>query len=220
MNRGNQRIQQMTILAMLAALAYIVMVVGRIPVVLFLKYDPKDVVIAISGLLYGPLSAMSVSLVVSLVEMLTVSDTGFIGMVMNFLSSATFSCTAALLYCRRRTLKNAVIGLVAGCLLTTAVMILWNYLITPLYMGYPREAVAAMLVPYFLPFNLLKYGLNAAITLLLYKPLVTGLRRAHLLPESTGGQARGGRINLAVTLGAALALVTLVLLGLVFMGIL
>lgn len=77
-----------------------------------------------------------------------------------------------------------------------------------------------MLVPYFLPFNLLKYGLNAAITLLLYKPLVTGLRRAHLLPESTGGQARGGRINLAVTLGAALALVTLVLLGLVFMGIL
>lgn len=91
MNRGNQRIQQMTILAMLAALAYIVMVVGRIPVVLFLKYDPKDVVIAISGLLYGPLSAMSVSLVVSLVEMLTVSDTGFIGMVMNFLSSATFS---------------------------------------------------------------------------------------------------------------------------------
>ena len=30
---------------MLAAIAYVVVVVGRIPVVLFLKYDPKDIII-------------------------------------------------------------------------------------------------------------------------------------------------------------------------------
>ena len=28
----------------------------------------------------------------------------------------------------------------------TIIMLLWNYLITPLYMGYPREAVVEMLL--------------------------------------------------------------------------
>ena len=47
-----------------------------------------------------------------------------------------------------------------------------------------RADVAAMLVPVFLPFNLLKGCLNATITVLLYKPVVQGLRHAHLLPPS------------------------------------
>lgn len=49
---------------------------------------------------------------------------------------------------------------------------------TPLYMGYPREAVVELLLPAFLPFNLLKGGLNASITFLLYKPIVTALRKS------------------------------------------
>ena len=42
-------------------------------------------------------------------------------------------------------------------------------------MGYPREAVAELLIPVFLPFNLLKGGLNTGITLVLYKPVVSTL---------------------------------------------
>lgn len=61
------------------------------------------------------------------------------------------------------------------------VMLFWNYLITPIYMGYPREAVVELLIPVFLPFNLIKGGLNAAITMILYKPIVKALRRAHLI---------------------------------------
>lgn len=57
------------------------------------------------------------------------------------------------------------------------VMMLWNYLIAPIYMGYPREAVAELLIPVFLPFNLLKSGLNAGFTFLLYKPITTALRK-------------------------------------------
>jgi riboflavin transporter FmnP len=59
-------------------------------------------------------------------------------------------------------------------------MILWNYLITPMYMGVPREAVVEMLVPVFLPFNLIKGGANAALTLLLYKPVIYALKRMKL----------------------------------------
>ena len=84
----------LVILAMLCAMAFILTAVGRIPVVLFLKYDPKDIVIAIGGFLFGPLAALSVSVVTSIVEMLTLSDTGVIGLVMNILSSASFACVA------------------------------------------------------------------------------------------------------------------------------
>ena len=52
-----------------------------------------------------------------------------------------------------------------------------EYFITPIYMGYPKEAVARLLLPVFLPFNLLKGGLNAAFTFLLYKPIVQALRK-------------------------------------------
>ena len=44
-------------------------------------------------------------------------------------------------------------------------------------MGYPKEAVARLLLPVFLPFNLLKGGLNAVFTFLLYKPIVQALRK-------------------------------------------
>ena len=64
------------------------------------------------------------------------------------------------------------------------IMLLWNYFLTPIYMGYPREAVAAMLLPQFLPFNLIKGILNTAITMLIYKPLVTALRKAGLVKLS------------------------------------
>ena len=151
-------------------------------------------------------------MVLSLVEMLTISDTGLIGFVMNVLSTSAFACTAAFIYQKKHTLKGAVAGLLSGVVLMTIVMLLWNYLITPLYMGYPREAVAALLPTVFLPFNLLKGGLNAALTLLIYKPVVSALRKAHLVPESPSGSPKTGRINWGVTLVALIALVTFIAL--------
>ena len=211
------RTKKMTILAMLSALAYIIMVVGRIPVIMFLKYDPKDVIITIGGFLFGPLSAFAMSAVVSLVEMVTVSDTGWIGLVMNIISSCAFACTASFIYSRKRKLSTAVIGLVAGWLLTTAVMLLWNYFITPLYMGWPRADVAALLIPAFLPFNLLKGGLNAAITMLLYKPVRLALAKSTLMPVSEN--RTGGKINVGTILVSCFIIVSGALLILVFQGI-
>ena len=77
----------------------------------------------------------------------------------------------------------------------TVIMLLWNYLITPLYMGYPRETVAAMLIPTFLPFNLLKSGLNSAILLLIYKPVVTALRKARLIEPQAAGTESGKGVS-------------------------
>lgn len=218
---SHDRLKKLVTLAMLSAIAYLVMFLFRVPIVLFLKYDPKDTIIAIAGFLYGPLSALSVSVVVSAVEMFTTSDTGWIGFIMNVLSSCAFVCPAAYLYSRKRTIRRAAVGLGLGVALVTVVMCLWNYIMVPLYTPtISREAVAGLLLPAFIPFNLLKAGLNTALTLLLYKPVNTALRHAGLLPPAPEGRGPGKRMSLGVTAAALVLLVTCVLLALVLMGIL
>ena len=211
---------RLTLMAMFAALAYIVMLVGRFPIssVDFLKYDPKDVILVICGFILGPMPALLVTFVVSAIEMLTVSSTGIIGLIMNVLSSAGFACTAALVYKKRHSLRGAAVGLVLGALVMTALMLLWNYFITPYYMGMPREAVAAMLVPVFLPFNLIKSALNAAIAMLIYKPVSRALRQIGLT-EPVGGQAPGKKSVMGALLIAALVLVSCIFIVLIMRGI-
>lgn len=174
----NNKTKKLTTVAMLCAIAYVVMAVGRIPIVLFLKYDPKDVIITLGGLIWGPLTSFTVSVIVSAIEMLTVSETGILGCIMNIISTCSFACTASFIYKKKHTLAGATMGLSAGSMAMVIVMLLWNYLITPLYMGYPREAVVRLLLPAFLPFNLLKAGLNASFTFLLYKPVISALRKS------------------------------------------
>ena len=106
-------------------------------------------------------------------------------------------------------------GLGVGSVVTVVIMLLWNWLITPLYMGQPREAIEALLIPAFLPFNLLKTGLNSAFVLLLYKPLVGALRRTGLV-ESKNLSKGNSKIGIYL-LGAGL-LATCILLLLVFQG--
>ena len=211
---------RLTLMAMFAALAYIVMLVGRFPIssVDFLKYDPKDVILVICGFILGPMPALLVTFLVSAIEMLTVSSTGIIGLIMNVLSSAGFACTAAFVYKKRHSLRGAAVGLVLGALVMTALMLLWNYFITPYYMGMPREAVAAMLVPVFLPFNLIKSALNAAIAMLIYKPVSRALRQIGLT-EPAGGQAPGKKSVMGAMLIAALVLVSCIFIVLIMRGI-
>ena len=208
--------KKITVLAMLAALSYLLMLAIRIPVVLFLSYEPKDVVITVGGFLFGPLASVAISLVVSLVEMVTVSQTGPVGALMNFLSTVCFSGTAAWIYRKRHTRAGAALGLAAGSVAMIGVMLLWNWLITPLYMGVERQAVEQMLLPVFLPFNALKAGLNTGITLLIYKPLVTALRKTGLLmPTQSSSSGKSG-----LYLPAGILLASCVLLYLILRGIL
>ncbi len=205
-------VRRLTMYALFSALAYVAMLFIRIPVVMFLKYEPKDVIIALGSFILGPVSAIIISLITSLAEFLTVSDTGWIGLLMNFLSSACFAGVAGLVYWKKRTISGAVIGLTSATLLTTALMLLWNYLITPIYMGYPREAVAELLIPVFLPFNLLKYFLDSALIMMLYKPVSAALRRTTLLSSSSSaGTSDKTVIRKNITIGVAVISVVLAL---------
>ncbi len=206
--------KKLTTIGMLCALAYVAVVVGRIPLVLFLKYDPKDVVIVIGGLIFGPLTSFVVTMIVSVVQMFTISGTGILGCIMNIISSCSFACTAAFIYKKKHKLSGAILGLFCGFSCQVVVMMLWNYLIAPIYMGYPREAIVELLLPAFLPFNLIQGGLNAAITMLLYKPVVVALRRSNLIESKQYSNKL--QINIGVLLVALLIIITCVLLILSF----
>ena len=218
--------KNLTIMALLAAIAYVVMYLAHlvpffafVPSLPFLKYDPKDVIIAIAGFMMGPLEALAITVVVSLLEMITVSTTGIIGFVMNVLSTAAFVIPASVIYMHRRRMSGAILGLAAGVICMTAVMLLWNYLITPLYMNISREMLVGYLLPGFLPFNLLKAAINMALTLLLYKPVMQGLRRAKLLPKRENAEKKKGD-QAGVIILAAVLLITSVLVVLVLRGVL
>lgn len=178
-----KNVKKITSLAMLSAIAFVVVALIRIPAVQFLKYEPKDVIIVIGGFIYGPLASLIISVVVSVVEMVTISTEGIIGCIMNIISTCSFACTASFIYKKNRNIKGAIAGLFVAIIVACSVMMLWNYLITPIHMGLEREVVAAMLLPIFLPFNLVKGALNMGITLLVYKPIVKALRRARLIDD-------------------------------------
>lgn len=176
--------------ALFAALAYVAMFVTSWIKVGFLTFDAKDTIITLAGLLFGPIYSLAISLLVALLELITVGDTGFYGFVMNFLSSAVFSTVCALIYKYKKNIKGAVIGLLASILSLTAAMILFNLFITPLYMHVEQKVVIQMVPTLFLPFNLTKATLNASFVLILYKPVSNALKAAKVLPSSNlaGGE--------------------------------
>ncbi len=202
MNKPN--IKKLSGAAMLCAVAYLCVFIFRFKVG-FLTFDFKDSILAVIGFVYGPIYAVISSLVVALIEMFSVSDTGPYGFIMNFLASAVFSGVCGLFYRSNKTLKGAVLGAVSATALMTAVMMLANIFITPYYMGTTKAEVIALIPTMLLPFNLVKGAINAAVTMIIYKPIVAALKRAKLIiAEQSSGRKR-------VYLPSVIALVVIIL---------
>ena len=207
--------------AIFCALAYASEYVFHVKV-MFLTFDIKDSIIAIASMIFGPIYAVLMGVAVATLELFTMSETGPYGFVMNVLSTVTFTGIASLVYKYKKTLFGAVLGFITGAVTMTAVMCLANYLITPYYMGVTRGEIVAYIPKLFLPFNLLKAIFNASIAMLLYKHVVTALRRARVLPrrvsektadgvgKTSGVPVRSIAVTVASVLVAALAIVILI----------
>ena len=203
MKNSTQKLNRIAATSIFAAIAYLSMFLTPFRVD-FLTFDIKDAVMTIGALYLGPLAGLAMSAVTSLLEMFTISQTGIDGMIMNFVGSATYTVVAALIYTYRKSLKNAVLGLVAATLSMTAVMLAANLIITPGFKGVPVEAVIAMIPTLLLPFNLLKGILNAALVMLLYKPVTTAMRATRL---AVGEQHKGTNKNTIIVTLVSLAVV-------------
>ncbi len=226
--KSGEMIRRMVIIAMFTAMAYVAMLVIHIKVG-FLTLDVKDAVITLCGLYFGPVAALLISVIVPLLE-LTVSDTGFYGLIMNILGSVSFSVTASLIYKYKKTLWGAIVGLASAAASMVAVMLLANLFITPYYMGVTVDAVRGMIPTLLFPFNLLKAIVNVGIVLLLYKSMSRALHKAGFLPRHAAAVAadkgavpakpKGRLITVLVTAVAILLIVvSLVLIFTVFDGV-
>jgi len=178
----------------------------------FLSLDVKDSVIAIASFVYGPVSAVIISLIAALLEFLTFSTTGWYGLVMNFASSAVFSLTASLIYSKKRTFGGSMIGIYSAVASTTGVMLLLNLVVTPFYFGMPTSAVVDMIPVLLLPFNFAKTLLNSAIVVFLYKPLSVALARIGLGARSLGKFKWNKKTAIAASVGAAALAISMTVL--------
>ena len=200
-------------MAMFAALAFVFSLMTSGIRIAFLTIDIKDAILAIGAFIYGPISALPVCMVTAfLSSVITGFETGFWGLAMDFLSSLIFAMTAALVYKYKRTMIGAVIGLFVAVVAYTAIMIPLNLLITPIFTRQPVEAVVGLLLPLLIPFNFAKSVLNAAVVMMLYKPIVTALRAAKFVQ----GDTKSTKIGKTTVIILASALVTLIVAIVVF----
>jgi len=185
--------REITSIAIMAALGVVLAALIHLPIIPsagFLEYDPADIPIFITTFAFGPLAGLITTVVVSVIQGLTVSAaSGWIGIVMHIAATGSFVLVAGNIYKRNKTRTRAAGSLALGVTAQVLVMVVCNMIFTPLFMGVPLESVISMIVPVLLPFNLAKAGINAAVTFALYKPLaklMRGQARPAAIPPRAG----------------------------------
>jgi len=185
----NNNLNKIVITSVFAAIAFLLTFIFRFKVG-FLTFDFKDAVLAMVSLMYGPLYGVVSAAVVAFLEFLSVSDTGLYGLIMNFISSATFTFMFGIVYKYKRTFYGAIASVILSVISVTLVMLIANYFITPYYMGVSKSDVVALIPSLLLPFNLTKSVINSAATLILYKPVTNALRRVGVLKKREDGNGK------------------------------
>ena len=179
--KKNQTVIRTAIMAMLTAVSIVLVYFIHLPLipgVAFLEYDPADIPVLIGALMLGPVSGLVILLAVCLIQMLTVSaSSGIIGFFMHFIASSVLVLIPTLIYRRKKSIVSLIIGLVLGVIGMTVVMIPLNLVFTGIFMGTGVKAVASMLIPAIIPFNLAKASINAVVTFAVFTPISQVLKK-------------------------------------------
>lgn len=170
MKMTTRKLVSMGVLAAISVVLVYFIHLPLIPAAPFLEYDPADIPILIATFAYGPVTGLVLTVVVSVIQGLTVSaQSGWIGILMHIFATGVFVLAAGCIYRGKKTLGRAVAALLCGIAAMTGAMVVWNIIFTPLFLGTPREQVLPLLIPAIIPFNLIKAGINSALTFVLYK---------------------------------------------------
>ena len=163
-------LRQIAYLGVGAALTVALIYMIRIPMFLpFLEYDPGDIPIYFCTYLFGPAAGLILTAVASIIQGLTVSaSSGWIGIVMHLFATGSFALTAGIVYSRKKTTAYLIAGSAAGLAVAVIAMVLWNLVLTPVFMGTTVSAVMGML-PAIIAFNLVKVSINAGAAMIVYK---------------------------------------------------
>lgn len=179
--KKQEKVLKLCIMAMLTAVSVVLVTTIHMPLIPaapFLEYDPADIPVLIGAMILGPVHGLVILLAVCIIQALTVSaSSGIIGFFMHFIASSVLVLVASGIYSRKKSILSLVIGLVTGSIAMTIVMIPLNLVFTGIFMGAGTQAVMEMLIPAIIPFNLLKAGINSAITFAVFTPISHVLKK-------------------------------------------
>ncbi len=178
--------RRMVTLSMMAAISAVLMILD-FPLPFFppfLKLDFSELPALLTAFMFGPVSGVVVALVKNLIH-LTMSQTGGVGELANFLISVALVCPAGVIYRVRKSKGGALLGMMTGTVCMTIVGLLANfYILIPFYeQMIPIQTIINMcaeIIPMvktkwdvvlltITPFNLFKGVLISAITFFVYK---------------------------------------------------
>ena len=173
-------IKKLASLSVLVAVSVVLTALVHFPIfpaVPFLEYDPADIPVIIAGFAFGPSAGVLITFAAAIIQGLTVSaQSGIYGILMHIIATSFLVVTSSVIYKVNKTKKGAVIALLCGISAMTLSMIPANLYITPYFMGVERSVVKGLLI-YMIAFNLIKAGLNSAITFVIYKKISGILHR-------------------------------------------
>lgn len=182
-------IPKMAIVGVLSAIAYILMFMEfSVPLMpVFIKMDLSDFPVLIGSLAVGPVGGIIIALIKNLLH-LTVTSTGGVGELSNFILNAVFILPAGLLYKKKKSKKSACGGAILGAVLMAVVSIVSNYFVVyPVYYNFmPADTILAAyqaifpgvksilqsLIVFNMPFTFIKAMISVVITFLVYNHLV------------------------------------------------
>ena len=172
----------------------------------FYKIDLSELPVLIIAFAYGPVAGVMTEFIKILLKLVVKStSTAFVGELANFLVGCSLVLPASVIYLEHKTKKQALIAVGAGVLIMTVFGSVFNgiYLLPTFaqLFGMPLEKIVDMgtkinasvtsvgtLVMFCVaPLNLLKGGIDAILTLILYKRLSPILKN--------GTAAAAGRVH-------------------------
>ena len=141
----------------------------------FYKLDFAELPVLIGGFAMGPAQAALIAIVKNLLKLLlNGTSTYYVGELGNIIGSCMFSVPAALIYRRHKTKKTAMVALAAGAItLPFYAKVAFGGIENIIAMGTKINPAVTNLYTFaifmIVPFNLVKCGLNAIVTALVYK---------------------------------------------------
>ena len=189
MKRKRTNVYAMTVTGLLSGIAYILMFLEfSVPLMPgFIKMDLSDLPALIGTFAVGPVGGVTIALIKNLLH-LTVTSTGGVGELSNFILNAAFILPAGILYRLKKTKASACGGAVLGAVFMAVISVATNYFIVyPIYYNFmPEDTILAAyqavfpgvksilqsLIVFNMPFTFVKAMISVVITFLIYKSLV------------------------------------------------
>ena len=170
-NNYRMTVGKMTRIGVLAALGVVLSLLEFAPLAgaPFYKLEASGVAIMLAGFSMGFPSGILTLLIKDLIGLLVHPGGGWVGQLADFIALFAFMVPAAVIYARNKTRRTALIGMGIGILAMTAAAVLAN-----LYILFPAFGIkngGDYIVPFTIPFNLIKGVALTVITGLIYKPL-------------------------------------------------